>query len=464
MKSKIISIIFVSLCVCICAVPSVCMTFAPTNSTTENKRLKQLPSLTENDGVNLDYLSELGEWFGDHYAFRNAMVDADSHIQGDVFSVSNADTVVKGNNGWLYYSDTLNDYLGKKTLSDRAVFNIAHNLAVIQDYVEARKAKFVFTVAPNKNSLYDENMPYYYSRKASEKRNINSLLPELKKEKINYTDLFGVFKDSGETLYLKRDSHWNNKGAMLAFSEIMKGLDRDFTDYSKQKVKRLKTEIGDLGSMLYPNSAQPEWNYYYDNDGFEYSTPTKSVEDAYIETSSDGSGKLLMYRDSFGNTLLPFFACDFKKACFSKAAPYTLEENMNSLLPDCVVIEKVERNLDDLASDPPLISAPEIKEKTEFSREKTNSTLNVSESATDRSYYLISGVADSRYVTTSAEFYVRLKTDVGDRYFKTFNISDENGDNGYSLYLRSGMLKSGDEIELIAVNGSKAAAIASASV
>ena len=171
-----------------------------------------------------------------------------------------------------------------------------------------------------------------------------------------------------------------------------------------------------------------------------------------------------MYRDSFGNTLLPFFACDFKKACFSKAAPYTLEENMNSLLPDCVVIEKVERNLDDLASDPPLISAPEIKEKTEFSREKTNSTLNVSESATDRSYYLISGVADSRYVTTSAEFYVRLKTDVGDRYFKTFNISDENGDNGYSLYLRSGMLKSGDEIELIAVNGSKAAAIASASV
>lgn len=463
MKNKIICIVFVAVCLCICAVPSVCMTFARTDSTTENKRLKELPKLrTEEGGFNVNILGELGEYFGDHFAFRNAMVDADSRIQSGVFRVSNADTVVSGKNGWLYYSDTLNDYLGRRLLSDRAIFNIANNLKIVQDYAESRGAKFVFTVAPNKNSLYGDNMPYYYSCKAGSDKNITALAPKLRKAGVKYTDLFSVFGSTDETLYLKRDSHWNNKGAMLAFSAVMKDLDRDFTDYSVQEVTRRKTELGDLGRMLYPLSAEPEWNYYYNTDGYSYTTKTESVEDAYIMTSSKGSGRLLMYRDSFGNTLLPFFAGEFETACFSKAAPYAVEDDMNSLTPNCVVIEKVERNLDELASDPPLVSAVRVDKKIKYTSKKTDSTIDISESEVNGAYVTISGIADKNYVSDDTVFYVRLKNSDGTSFYRAFGISDENGDNGYLLYLPSDAAGSGAEIDVIAVSGSGAVSIISA--
>ena len=48
---------------------------------------------------------------------------------------------------------------------------------------------FVFTVAPNKNSLYGENMPYYDSLKVDEENNLARLVPFLEKEGVSYVDL-----------------------------------------------------------------------------------------------------------------------------------------------------------------------------------------------------------------------------------------------------------------------------------
>lgn len=82
--------------------------------------------------------------------------------------------------------------------------NIAHNLSLMQKYVQGKGGKFVFTVAPNKNSLYGENMPYYLQKKASNVRNINMLKEKTDKYNIFYVDLFQLFEEQEEELYLKR--------------------------------------------------------------------------------------------------------------------------------------------------------------------------------------------------------------------------------------------------------------------
>jgi len=74
-----------------------------------------------------------------------------------------------------------------------------------------------------------------------------------------------------------------------------------------------------------------------------------------IRTVSEGkNGTLLMFRDSFGNTLHQDLAESFSQACFSRAMPYDL----SMLDADTLIVEIVERNLVDLSTKAPLMEAP----------------------------------------------------------------------------------------------------------
>lgn len=445
---KTFKIIISGLCIALCISPLFGMTFAKTDTTSENRRLADFPAIITDNGFNYKFLSLLGEYFEDHYAGRNLMINADSIVQGDVFKVSNASTVVKGTDGWLYYSDTVDDYISKARLSEKGVRNAARNIAIMQSYVQSKNAKFVFLAAPNKNSLYGENMPYYYSKSCDGVKTMQALLPLLDENKVNSVDLISLFEREKETLYLKRDSHWNNKGAMLVYNSVMDNLKLSHNDYSTAEVIREKKEIGDLNKMLYPKSAKPEWNYYYQFDrDFKYVTDTESVEDAWIEAESDSkNGKLLMFRDSFGNTLIPFFAREFRQSYFSKGTPYLLESYMEKYSPDCVVVEKVERNLDEFAFEPPVLSMEsDHKTGTNCKTAENSATLSVSNYEGDSDYIVISGSINAESLENSADIYVS----VGDKVYMAFSISDEKSDNGYRLYLKKDSVSSEADVSVI---------------
>ncbi len=444
---KKFKIIFSVLCILLCVLPFLGMSFAKTDATTENRRLAQIPSLFSEGRINSEYLQELGAYFDDHYAFRNAMINADSLIQGGIFGVSNAETVIKGKNEWLYYSDTLDDYKSKARLSEKGINNAVRNISIMQAYVESKGIKFAITIAPNKNSLYGENMPYYCSGTYEQTKSINALEPLLKEKNISYTDLFTLFDSYDETLYLKRDSHWNNKGARLVYDCLMNELEINHNDYSTVKAVRKKTEIGDLNKMLYPMTAKPEWNYYYQiEDNFEYVTDTQSVEDAWIETKSNSSnGTLLMFRDSFGNTLLPFFAREFSNAYFSKGVPYLLESYIEQCNPDYIIVEKVERNIDEFAIDPPVITFEADYKISDSPESSDNATISVAEYEGNTDYLIISGNIDDNCMKPASDIYVQ----VGDKLYTAFSTSNENGDNGYRMYLKKDAVKDGSNISVI---------------
>ena len=137
------------------------MAVRPTNVTTENKELSRFPSLRGEEGWNRDYLSDLGTYFEEHFAFRQELVSANSELRSKLVKTSSEKKVVLGQNGWLYYSGTIGDYQGTRLLSERSLFNTAHNLAMMQGMTEALGSEFYYTISPNKNTLYGENMPYY---------------------------------------------------------------------------------------------------------------------------------------------------------------------------------------------------------------------------------------------------------------------------------------------------------------
>lgn len=434
---KIEYILFVVLCLFFCAVPVVGMSIQKTDSTTENRTLASLPEWKKDDKWNQDYFEEFGSYFEDHFAFRNAFVMADSVIQSKVFGVSNVDTVLVGENGWLYYNATVPDYKGEKLMSQRAIFNAAHNMKLLQNYVEAKGGAFYLTIAPNKNSLYEENMPYYAERKVSDSRNIVAFKTQLAQLEVSYVDLFAAFESEDEVLYMERDSHWNNKGAVLAYNQIMDVVGKEHQTYATVMATRTKTAYGDLNYMVYPYGGEPEWDYCYQYEpAFQYVTDTKSVEDAWIETcNEEKKGSLLMFRDSFGNTLLPLFAEEYGNAVFAKAIPYAVETAMQAHQPDTVIVECVERNIRQFTTEPPLMTGNEIVMGKVLDRGATNTTMNISVSEQNASYISIAGQIDEECIKENDQIYISLEVD-GEAYvYEAFTVSNENTDYGYLLYL-----------------------------
>lgn len=449
-KDKIGQISFVAACLGMCALPFAGTFFSPTDSTTENRELAAFPAIMEEGEWNFNFLQEMGVYFGDHFAFRQELVSVDALIQSKVFGVSNAESVTVGKNGWLYYSSTTDDYLGRNLMSERSLFNAAHNLSLVQQYVQEQGASFVFTVAPNKNSLYGKDMPYYLQKKAGNVRNMDVLRPMLKNHGVSYVDLFALFQAQEDTLYLKRDSHWNKKGAVLAYDALLRHIGVEHDDYETVKAVRQKDAYGDLNKMLYPLAAEPEWDYdFQKEDSFSYRTRTESVEDAWIETENpQGRGSLLMFRDSFGNTLLPLMANTFSKGYFSRGEPQNIGTLMETYRPDAVIIEKVERNVSEFAQNPPLLEGPEVDleekgfdgKKTASQEKETSSRAagvlaEVAECKENTAYWTVSGVLDEAYCAKDARIYVEI-TDGGQAVAReAFTVTTEESDYGYRLYL-----------------------------
>ena len=442
-------IFVLTLALAIVVVPSVGMLWARTDSTTENRELAEMPSQFAEDGsFNWSILADAGDYFADHFAYRNLFVSANARIHA-ILGTSPTDQVVIGSDGWLYYGGTLPDYLGQSALSDRALRNIAHNLALAQGYVESKGAAFAFALAPNKNALYPEHMPYYYLQ-TSQSSNAERLRPLLEEGGVKYIDLFDMFGSSSQEWYLKKDSHWDNRGALMVTQEIFAALGRDALPLNVDESVPRTDFSGDLESMLYPIGAQPDQNWYFmginDDEGMSGSSWTyaqgEDVTDSWVVTSSkDGQGSVLMFRDSFGNSLLPFWASSYKQGVFSKLIPYNLPM-LAECKADTVVIERAERHLSYLAENPPIMPNPIVNFKTSLPK-RANADVATCDVAENGPYWAISGMVDASAVSDTSRLFVSVELgDKDDVVFDAFwtSMLESNSDNekgtdfGYLVY------------------------------
>ena len=346
---------------CACLIPSVGMLALPEAPPAANQKLAPPPSLTTQDGgINPKVLDEAAGYIAGHFALRQRFITANAALEAAVFHTSAQDSVVLGKDGWLFYRETLDDYLHTGPLSERELFGAARTLALLTEYAQNHGARLIFTVAPNKASLYPEYLPYV-GQPLEGQDDIDRLVPLLEAQGVDYVDLFAPFREAGQVLYHAADSHWTNRGAALAHDTLMEALGMDgWAEWFTLPGHTAKTHRGDLYEMLYPTGSGLGDEFTFDRP-FTFSAvrPIRSAEDQRIETENPARTRsLLMFRDSFGNTLYPFLAEEFGHAVFSRPMPWQM-----SLLEesgaDTVIIELVERNLDNLASRPPIFPAPE---------------------------------------------------------------------------------------------------------
>lgn len=357
MKKRQIELLFISLFVLLCLIPSLGILIFGESEAAANEILTSRPSVQNRDGsFNVNLLTDFSDYIADRFAFRQEMVTAWSAINAKVFSGSVEEQVLLGSDGWLYYRETLDDYLGRG-MSDEELEYAAKNLALMQEYAENQGAAFVFTIAPNKNSLYPEHMPTYYPN-GHDGSNAERLPAFLEQYGVNYVDLFEAFRNE-EVLYFAADSHWNSQGAALAADHILSGLGME-SSYFSGSFTNIVSHRGDLYEMLYPAGTMTEPDPQ-PSAGFSYSCENdpNGGNAITIKTAAEGrEGTLLCWRDSFGISLYPYLAEQFGAATFSRASAYDLSQ-MEALCADTVIIELVERNLEQLITASPVFAAPE---------------------------------------------------------------------------------------------------------
>ena len=352
MKKRIVSLLFTAIFLLACLTPVVGLALTGGAKAGANEVLAAKPALTKRDGsINARFLNDLSDYVGDRFSLRQEAVTAWAGLNAKLFHRSVTDSVLLGRDGWLYYAPTLEDYTRSQPMTERELWCAGRTLFLLQEYVESRGGQFLFTIAPNKNSLYGEHMPDRTVLEGGS--NAEALSAVLGDMGVRYLDLFALFRSRPEELYFPTDSHWNGKGAALAADAILSALGRS-SDYAAGPFAD-GTHKGDLYEMLYPagTGADPDLVYA---PGFTFTASSQNPDNISIHTESGGSGRLLLFRDSFGRNLYPYLAESFAAADFSRKNDYGPGE----IAPgDAVAVELVERNLRYLNQYAPTLPAPE---------------------------------------------------------------------------------------------------------
>lgn len=344
-----------------CLVPSAGMLIAPPAAPAApaaNQILASKPSLTKADGTfNLDVLRHTSDYLSDHLALRQQMITAAAEVDSRLFGVSREEKVTLGRDGWLFYTETIADYLRTGPMTDRQLWSAARTLALAKEYAQSQGAQLYVTIAPNKATLYPQYLPALGEPLPGESDR-ERLLPNLAEQGVDYLDLFAPFQSREDVLYYATDSHWTTRGAALGADVLNAGMGKPTDFFSGPFANAAEGHIGDLYEMLYPTGTMREPQEEAAGMTFEYTRPFRSPEDQRIETENpEQTGSLLVFRDSFGNSLYPFLAQSWGRALFSRAAAYPLTL-VGEAQADTVLIELVERNLDYLVTKPAAFPSP----------------------------------------------------------------------------------------------------------
>ncbi len=221
--------------------------------------------------------------------------------------------------------------------------------------------------------------------------------------------------------------------------------------------------------MLYPLSAAPEedWALAGVNDGSGANGAPRSgsrwrfvegegVEDGLVCTEpaegltaggaegagegareavaggavAEANGTLLMFRDSFGNSLVPYLACEFQRAGFSKMLPYDLL-SVREERPSVVVVERTQRHEAYWAEEAPLMPCPRVEVQAAGREPMAVEATATVDGPLLRLKGRVAGLA-ARW--PEADVFVRLEgADGQGATYEAFALSDGGSDDGFCL-------------------------------
>ena len=467
---KTLQIVYIAVFLLLCCVPMVLKPFFGGAKAIGNEAENEFPKLMDENGVNRSFSTEADAWFTKQNPLRVPLINAENTLRLSLLHGS-SNGVIQGEKGWLFSEETLDDYFGV-TLSPRALYSLAKTVRLTQDAAEREGSRFVFTVVPNKNTLYPQYMPARYIK--GERSNLSLLRPYLDKLGVHWLDMEQALAGQEKELYLRDDTHWNNLGALYGYNAVMDALDREHESYNGASYTYRRDWTGDLTKMAFPDSGRVCGQYYFDYqiDSVSFKQPRggdnaalleelmgdSEKRDGLIRTDNpSGQNSLYMLRDSFGRAMLPYFISRYQSASVSRYYPFAVQAGY-----DDMVWEIVERNLPTLTETAPRAIAAVIdKEPPPQVCDSPDNSMQTDDSA-EGSLKLF-GVLDRQMLDTESNIYVQLCSDKQTLCYEAFPVFEQellggtDDGNGFSLLLSTQDIPKGSYSAVVFTDGKNAA-------
>ena len=350
-------------------------TWKAADSLSEKRRLAELPDWREDPVAS--WPGAIDAAFQDHFGFRQKLIKTRSAFYLECLHMSPSPKVIAGKDGWLYYlkedrlkETALSDHQGLRAFSEDELKTIAETIEYKKSWLEEREIRYMFVVAPNKESIYPEYLPRWVHRYGDRTR-LDQLMAYLRAHTTaEILDLRpNLLEAKGPALiYEKQDTHWSHRGALIAYQDVCTRLQRWFPSIEPLGIEDFvvtKTRWpGDLFCMLGLWPRKDLWGHI---EKLSPKTPFTSLE---IESDLDprqpwpewASSNLPVTKVNPSQDLRAVFFCDsffrnpFNRNCFASHFRHSdflvLRPTMHLLKviiplerPDVVIEERVERTL-----------------------------------------------------------------------------------------------------------------------
>ena len=305
---------------------------------------------------------ELRDFLSNGFGFRLALMRLHNAAQYRFLGRSASPSVVLGKEGWLFFNNdkNLNDYHTADRFSQQDLKDWGRVYVERRDWLRARGIRYLLVLAPNPHTIYPEFLPDNLVKIREETRFDQIAGYMTSQTDLDILDLRPALfaaKSSGR-LYHRTDTHWNQRGAFVAYREIARRLQSWFPSLRpiEQSDVVETNEIGlggDLAGMLALRDIYREEEVrLVPNRPFRARGPkgepllyeTIAVKKRPLVESEIADPSLptaVVIRDSYCSPLLPLLSEHFRRVVYLWHIfdPALIEREK----PDVVIDESVER-------------------------------------------------------------------------------------------------------------------------
>ncbi len=168
-------------------------------------------------------------YFDDHFGFRRQLVSWERHWRWQFFHDTRIVNVLKGKGDWLFFSDgrMVDDISGARPFSEAELIGWRILLTGRRDWLRQRGILYLFVVPPDKQSIYPEHLPDWLVARAKKPQRLDQFLAHMRAHSdVPILDLRDTLLEAKKNadVYLHTDSHWNERGALIAARRIVREL------------------------------------------------------------------------------------------------------------------------------------------------------------------------------------------------------------------------------------------------
>lgn len=299
----------------------------------ENRTLAQFPAFSWKELAANEWTQKYDTYVQDQFLFRHKWIVVKSIAESALLRTEN-NNVVYGADGYQFYKFTS---LNKAASGDST--QLEQNIGYLQRFVRRHPGKVTVLIAPSASNILSAKLPAGVPL-VDENPLLDDLYSRLGADAA-VCDVRDSFRSSSDGyLYYRTDHHWTTDGAYLAYEDFasQKGLPLfepgqhtavsvpGFYGTNYNKSLKFDTRPDTLTYYELPNTLTikeflTDGSVYSSEEGGLYDLSKLDTRDKYAmflrgnngysTIPGDGTGRILVIKDSYANSFVPFLSADY---------------------------------------------------------------------------------------------------------------------------------------------------------